>query len=213
MAAAIRGRDARRLVTTGLVPQAAMPVEPGPEVPILASFRAQALAPELDFVCVHLYPLLLSDDGDSLGLNLDFHEMALASLHELRKPVVVEEWRAIGPGVDRGGIGWAQWFDAFMAMSAPYARGWCSFYHPLLDDSPGAALSASYEAWLDRFAARGRELREGAARLPAARYTGAAVELDWMALMCSSAKRTRALSDYRERRAASGRPVRVRWRE
>ncbi len=212
MAAAIRRGDHARLITTGLVPQSAMPVERDAETPVLASFRAQALAPELDFTCIHLYPLMLADDGDSLALNLDWHEMALASLHGLRQPVVVEEWVALGQGVDQGGIGLVQWFDAFTAMSETLARGWCTFYHPLLDDSPGAALGPSFQPWLDRFAARARELGEGG-RLPAPRFAAATMELDWMALMCSSAERTRALADYRERRAAAGRPLRVRWRE
>jgi hypothetical protein len=212
MAAAIRRCDRARLITTGLVPQCVMPVEPGDEAPALAGYWAQALAPELDFLCVHLYPTLVSHDGDSLGLNLDWHEMALASLRALRKPVVVEEWRALGPGVERGGIGWGQWFDAFMTMSEPLAGGWCSFYHPLLDDRPGTALSANYSAWLERFAARARELEARDGGLPAPRFAGT-LELDWMELMCSAAERTQALRSYRERRAAAGRPLRVRWRE
>jgi hypothetical protein len=75
LAAAIRANDPRRLVTVGLVPWSLD--RPG----LTSGFVPEAIAPELDFICVHLYP--------EAGRGAD----ALATLRafQIGKPVLIEE--------------------------------------------------------------------------------------------------------------------------
>jgi hypothetical protein len=206
MARAIHRTDHTRLVTTGLLPESVMPVDPSGFTPVFGDYWSGALVDELDFLCVHLYPGKTGDDP--LKLNLRYQEMALSSLYELGKPAVVEEWLPLGP------VDWLEWFDSFVAMSKPVAAGWLSHYQPLLyDGSPDdpAAPPPWPEGWFDRFSTQAAQFRSQGCRLPRPHWDGE-LQLDWMAMMESGDVRASAFDAYRTRRADSHGPLRVRWR-
>ena len=99
LVAAIRFRDRRHLVTVGMLPW-----------PEGSGFVPKEIAPELDFVCVHIYP--------------DKHKVAEA-MDTLRrfavgKPVVIEEMYPLNCSMDE--------LASFVDQSAKVARGWIGFY-------------------------------------------------------------------------------------
>ena len=104
LAAAVRRHDRRHLVTVGLVPWSLD--RPG----LTSGFVPKEIAPEVDFVCVHIYPAAgkVSEAIDTLkGFSLG-------------KPVVVEEMFPLSCSTEELG--------AFVEQSAKLARGWIGFY-------------------------------------------------------------------------------------
>jgi hypothetical protein len=96
---AIRKHDRRHLVTVGLLP-------PLPKWGHLSGFLPKTVAPELDFVSVHIYP----EAGKV--------EEAITTLREFAvgKPVVVEETFPLSCAVGD--------LRAFLVRSRPVACGW-----------------------------------------------------------------------------------------
>jgi hypothetical protein len=104
LAAAIRRHDRRHLVSVGLVPWSLD--RPG----LTSGFVPKEIAPEVDFLCVHIYPAAgkVSEAIDTLkGFSLG-------------KPVVIEEMFPLSCSTEELG--------AFVEQSAKLAHGWIGFY-------------------------------------------------------------------------------------
>lgn len=123
LAAAVRAHDQRHLITVGMVPNM-----------VASGFHAGAVAPQLDFLAVHLYPR----SGRAVQ-SVDVVKQLAAT----GKPLLVEEtyplW-ADAPTVER-----------FILATRPYAAGWLGFYLPqALDRREGAGAEIAH-AWLQLF--------------------------------------------------------------
>ena len=130
LTAAIRKHDRRHLVTVGLVPWSLD--RPG----LTSGFVPEAIAGELDFLCVHLYP----ERG-----KLD---EALTTLRgfAVGKPVVVEETFPLRCGAAELG--------EFLDRSREHACGWIGFYWgktPRELRASGTIGDAMMLGWLELF--------------------------------------------------------------
>jgi hypothetical protein len=105
LARAIRRVDPRGLVTVGLVDWSLD--RPG----LTSGFVPAAVAPELDFLSVHIYP----ESG-----KLDEAVVTLEAFAAVGKPVVIEETFPLKCGVAE--------FRRFLDRSRPHAAGWFGFY-------------------------------------------------------------------------------------
>lgn len=105
LTAAIRKHDKDRLITVGLVPWSL-------DRPnrLYSGFDPKKIAPELDFVAVHLYPEAGKIDAE------------LATLREFAegKPVVIEETFPLKCSPKE--------FETFLTRSRDHAAGWIGFY-------------------------------------------------------------------------------------
>jgi cellulase (glycosyl hydrolase family 5) len=133
LAAAIRGVDGRHLITAGLVDWSL-------DRPGLASgFIPKTIAPELDFLAVHIYP-----EKGKVGAAVD-----TLKGFAVGKPVLVEE---IFPLKCSG-----EELESFIDRAGPLAAGWLSFYWGKtleeLRKSQGFSESLTLD-WLTRFQAR-----------------------------------------------------------
>jgi hypothetical protein len=102
---AIRREDEQRLVTVGLVPWSLD--RPGK---LYSGFAPAEIAPELDFICVHIYP-----ERSKVPEALD-----TLSGFAVGKPVVIEEMFPLSCSI--------QELDEFVSKSKPTASGWIGFY-------------------------------------------------------------------------------------
>ena len=135
LVAAIRKHDQRHLVTVGLVPWSLD--RPG----LTSGFVPKEIAPELDFVAVHLYP-----ETGKLG-------EAIETLKgfAVGKPVVVEEMFPLKCTADE--------LDAFIDQSRTVASGWIGFYWgktPEQYRQSGTIQDAVVLGWLELFQRRTR---------------------------------------------------------
>ena len=101
---AIRKQDQRHLVTVGLVPWSLD--RPG----LTSGFVPKEIAPELDFVAVHLYP-----EKDKIK-----EAMETLSGFEVGKPVIIEEMFPLNCSIPE--------FERFLDESRKTASGWIGFY-------------------------------------------------------------------------------------
>jgi hypothetical protein len=101
---AIRAEDASHLVTVGLVDWSL------PRPGLDSAFHPAVVAPELDFLSVHIYP--------EKGKMADAIETL--KLFSVGKPVVIEETFPLKCPVTE--------FDEFFQRSKPHAAGWIGFY-------------------------------------------------------------------------------------
>lgn len=130
LAAAVRARDPGRLVTVGLVPWSLD--RPG----LTSGFVPAAIAPELDFLAVHIYP-----EAGKLDEALD-----TLKGFAVGKPVVIEEvfpLHVTAP-VLRG----------FLERSMEHAAGWIGFYWGKTLEECRASTTlkdAIVAAWLELF--------------------------------------------------------------
>jgi hypothetical protein len=99
MTAAIRQHDKSTPVTIGLLPFANG-----------TGFDVAALAPELDFVCVHIYPRKSHLDDDVANLKR----------FAVGKPLIVEEIFPLNCGIDG--------MQQFIEQSRDFVCGWIGFY-------------------------------------------------------------------------------------
>ena len=135
LVAAIRRHDPDTLVTVGLVDWSLE--RPGV---LYSGFKPEAVAPEVDFLCLHLYPK--TGKVDEAVETLDAFRAA-------GKPVVIEETFLLGCGIAD--------FELFLDRTRGKAAGWIGFYWGrTLEDcrkSPdfGDALTAQ---WLEIFLKR-----------------------------------------------------------
>jgi hypothetical protein len=101
---AIRKHDQCHLVTVGLVPWSLD--RPG----LTSGFVPKEIAPELDFVAVHLYP-----EKDKIK-----QAMETLSGFDVDKPVIIEEMFPLNCSIPE--------FDRFLGESRKTACGWIGFY-------------------------------------------------------------------------------------
>jgi hypothetical protein len=129
--ASIRDKDPQRLITVGLVDWSLN--RPG----LTSGFDPMVVAPELDFLAVHLYP-----ERGKLDEALETLRLFAAA----GKPVVIEETFSLKCGIAE--------FGNFATRSREWARGWFGFYwgEPLegLRQSKRLADALSRE-WLEWF--------------------------------------------------------------
>ncbi len=104
LAAAIRSRDQRHLVTVGLVPWSLD--RPG----LTSGFVPEKIHEPLDFLCVHLYP-----ESGKLA-----EELETLKGFDVGKPVVIEEMFSLKCSAEELG--------KFIDDSRPHAAGWIGFY-------------------------------------------------------------------------------------
>jgi hypothetical protein len=129
MVAAIRKHDPHRLISIGLLPH---DMEKHGE----GGFSAKAMAPELDFLCTHLYPESKKLD-ESLRILKQF---------ELGKPVIIEEMYPIACNSDE--------LVEFIQKTHGHASGWISFYWGQTPEelaSTKKVPDAILRSWLLRF--------------------------------------------------------------
>lgn len=129
---AIRRHDRRHLVTIGLVDWSLD--RPG----LTSGFVPAAVAPELDFLCVHLYPEAGKID-DALTTLAGF---------QVGKPVVIEETFPLRCSLDE--------MRVFLDGSRQNAAGWISFYWGQTPEecrAAGTLPAAITGAWLEFFQA------------------------------------------------------------
>ncbi len=127
MTAAIRHEDPNRLITVGLLPNAA-----------LVGFPPKLVATDLGFVATHIYPQAGHLDDD----------LRLLETFRVGKPLVIEETFPLGCSADQ--------LRSFMADAGQRVQGWIGFYWGqspaslrAKDDIPSALTLA----WLELFAA------------------------------------------------------------
>ncbi len=128
---AIHQVDKRHLVTVGLVDWSLKK----PNV-LYSGFAPEIIAPELDFVCVHLYPV-----KDKLDQNL-----GTLKGFSVGKPVVIEETFPLSCSVEE--------FETFIQRSKPDAAGWIGFYWGKTpEESKGSKefVDILMTAWLEFF--------------------------------------------------------------
>jgi hypothetical protein len=101
---AIRAEDAQHLITVGLVPWSLD--RPG----LSSGFVPEAIAPDLDFISVHIYP----EKGKVAGAIEPLRGFAVG------KPVVIEETFPLMCSIDE--------LDQFIEQSRAIAAGWIGFY-------------------------------------------------------------------------------------
>jgi hypothetical protein len=135
MTGAIRKHNRSALITVGLLP---VP----PEWKDFSGLLREAVAPKLDFLCVHIYPESKKVE-DAIGS---------LSIYSVGKPVVIEETFPLSCS--------AAELESFMRASKPYACGWIGHYDGFslaeldaLQKAGKLTLPQSvYQAWLQLFA-------------------------------------------------------------
>jgi len=128
--AAIRRRDAGRLITVGLVPWSLD--RPG----LTSGFVPEKVAGDLDFICVHIYP-------EAGKLDEDLKTLAGFAVG---KPVVIEEMFPLRCG--------AEDLRRFIVGSRRHAAGWMGFYWGRTPEelSPPKTISEALTLqWLELF--------------------------------------------------------------
>ncbi len=205
---AIKAVDSHRLVTIGLV-QWSIPTLL-PTVSHYSGFRPSMLAPFLDFLEVHFYPLehgfYSYSSPDEEARNLAYLEGVLREVAAPGKPVVLEEFGWYGGGhltIDQGRHPAATeqqqagWDTHVVRVSRGLATGWLNWG---LYDQPEAndvsqltgllTADGKIKAWGKEFTRLSKEY--GARRIPARK--AARPTLDWDACVTD----TTAGDRYRE---------------
>lgn len=147
LVSAIRGHDARHLITVGVIPW--LLTFPG-ATPL---FYTPEVAARLDFVSLHVYPR----SGQL--------EETLAALkaYDIGKPILIEELFPLACSMEE--------VEEFIDRSRPRVAGWMSFYWgktaaQYAEEAEAGAedrrlRSAVLRAWLERFRAKSFELLGG----------------------------------------------------
>lgn len=124
MKSAIRKHDKRHLVTVGLIPISSLGFEP------------KSIAPEVDFICVHVYP-------ESAKIQAALDELKEFSVG---KPLVIEEIFPMHCSIPE--------LRQFLKESRKYAAGWIGFYWGMTPEEyskSGTIGDAIMISWLDLF--------------------------------------------------------------
>ena len=135
LAAAIRKKDSKHLVTVGLVPWSLD--RPG----LTSGFVPEKIHDPLDFICVHMYPE---------GGKLDEAKKTLAG-YAIGKPVVIEEIFPLKCSMDE--------LKTFLDDSREHASGWIGFYwgKTPAELRKGKTFSDAITlAWLEEFEKRAK---------------------------------------------------------
>lgn len=132
---AIKAADPEALVTVGLL-QWSVPGQPV-NLDQYAGFRPEVIAPHLDFLSLHFYPLakgVYKYDGETAeDANLAVLESMVRECAKVGKPVVIGEfgWYGGGP-LDPGGKpaseeDQARWGKRFVEVTSPMVSGWLNW--------------------------------------------------------------------------------------
>ena len=129
LSAAIREHDKRHMITVGLLPWM-------PAWGHLSGFVPETVAPELDFLSVHIYPEK-GKVGDAIAILKHF---------EAGKPIVIEETFNLSCSTAEA--------EDFIQQSRPIARGWMGHYDGMTpDEAEGlrrkGTLTVSQAIYLD----------------------------------------------------------------
>jgi hypothetical protein len=133
---AIKAADPEALVTAGLL-QWSIPAKELESSAQYAAFRPELIAPHLDFMSLHFYPLangVYKYDGEAAeDANLAMLESMVRECAKPGKPVVIGEfgWYGGGP-LDPGGKpaseeDQARWGKRFVEVTAPMTAGWLNW--------------------------------------------------------------------------------------
>ena len=139
LVSAIREVDQRHLVTIGLVDWSLD--RPG----LTSGFVPEKIAPELDFLCIHLYP-----KKGKLAEDLE----TLKGFAKVGKPVIIEETFILHAPLDE--------FEQFLFASRDHADGWIGFYwgKTPAELRQGKTFSdALVLSWLEWFEKNGKKMR------------------------------------------------------
>ena len=134
LTAAIRRHDRRHLITVGLVPWSL------DRRGLSSGFVPREIAPELDFVSVHIYPQA-GKVGEALDTLKGF---------SVGKPVVVEEMFPLACSIEE--------LETFVDRSAKTAQGWIGFYWGKTAEECRKSATipdAMVAAWLEWFQRHG----------------------------------------------------------
>lgn len=129
MRSAIRKHDKRHLITVGLLPWKPTD-DPG------SGFAPKTVAPEVDFLCVHIYP-----ESPKLNESLD-----ILKVFAIGKPVIIEETFPMHCSVDE--------LRDFLRESEAHAAGWIGFYWGKTPEEyrkSGSWADALMTGWLEMF--------------------------------------------------------------
>jgi len=130
LATAIRAEDPSHLITVGLVDWSL------PRPGLDSAFHPAVIVPELDFLCVHLYP-----EKSKVIEAID-----TLKAFNVGKPVVIEETFPLKCSATE--------FDEFFRRSKPHASGWIGFYWGRTPDEcrrSGEIADAMLLGWLEWF--------------------------------------------------------------
>ena len=212
-AVAIRAVDPEVLVTVGLI-QSSVPVSvAGPWH--YAAFRPDKLAPLLDFMEVHFYPLAHGfydyRNADDETRNLAYLDSVVRAVARRDKPTVIAEFGWYGggkPTIDQGQHAFAseeqqaRWSRLVVEQSAGLATGWLNWaFH----DHPAAGDVTEFIGLLTsdgRVKAWGREFtrlaRQFGTAMPAPSDFAGRPEMNWDELTVSGPARERFQVEYLE---------------
>lgn len=167
---AIRKTDPTHLVTVGYI-QWSYPLVRTGNPSLYAAFSPRRQAQQLDFICMHFYPLLGKpfDSQEAWDRNLAYLQAALAYCH-VGKPVVLGEYGWYGGGAPRGLPSLtedeqARWIVAEIEASRHVATGWLSW--PFADTPDSTDMSKfgglvrsdlTPKPWAERFKTYASEL-------------------------------------------------------
>jgi hypothetical protein len=134
MTTAIRRHDQKTMITVGLLPW-------DRNWKFLSGFIPEKVAPELDFISVHIYPNKTKPDEAMEGL----------AKYAVGKPVVIEETFPLSCGPEQ--------LEKFMLDSRQYATGWIGHYdgltieeiNALERDKKMSVGQSIYRSWLRLF--------------------------------------------------------------
>jgi hypothetical protein len=215
---AIKSADPRRLVTVGLVQWSVASL---PAIPHYTGFRPAKLAPLLDFLEIHFYPLehgfYSYSSPEEEARNLACLEGIVREVAAPGKPVVLEEFGWYGGGrltIDQGRHPpateqqQADWNKKVVAVSAGYVVGWLNwglYDHPEAGDVSQLTglftADGKVKAWGKEF---GILSRAYAGKRIAPRHA-ARPALDWDACLTDTRASDRFRADYYRAYAADHR--------
>jgi hypothetical protein len=215
---AIKSVDPHRLVTVGLVQWSVASL---PAIPYYTGFRPAKLAPLLDFLEVHFYPLehgfYTYASPEEEARNLACLEGIVREVAAAGKPVVLAEFGWYGGGhltIDQGRHPpateqqQADWDKKVVKVSAGYAVGWLNwglYDHPEAGDVSQLTglftVDGKLKAWGKEFELLSRAY---AGKRIAPRHD-ARPALDWDACLTDTAASARFREDYYRSYAAASR--------
>lgn len=211
-AAAIKAADPQALVTVGLIQWSVPTVLPG--VQHYSAFRPERLAPWLDFLEIHFYPLARGTyeyrSAEDETRNLAYLESVVREVARPGKPVVLAEFGWYGGGQPRFGGGkhppateeqQARWCQQVVLTSRGWVVGWLNwglYDHPEARDCTELSgllkADGQLKAWGRTFQALAQSLRGQVLQPP---KIGPRPELDWELCITSPKAAAQFLDGYR----------------
>ncbi|MHB1356034.1 MAG: cellulase family glycosylhydrolase [Anaerolineae bacterium] len=149
----LRKAGALQMISVGLI-QWSIPVFL-PRGASYSCFNPQRIAPYLDYMSIHFYPMLRQPDLDQeIDLQRAYLQTVVRGAHVPGKPLVLEEfgWKG-GKQVPREAVTWPQsqqvrWGEVAMAATRDVCSGWLNWAFADAA-SPNADLSAASGLWTE----------------------------------------------------------------